>query len=86
MAEVGSCAKKDLEKHKEEMRNLQDKVSEEKERLRFLKESGEMEEFSPPNALGAASRFTSRRAFQISTSQRKGLQMPALTWRQSLLI
>ncbi len=45
---LGLVPKKDLEKHKEEMRLLQDKIHEERERLRFLKESGEMEEFAPP--------------------------------------
>lgn len=44
--------KKDLDKHKEEMRALQEKIGEEKERLRFLKESGEMEEFSAPKRPG----------------------------------
>jgi hypothetical protein len=44
--------KKDMEKHREEMRTLQDKIGEEKERLRFLKESGEMEEFSAPKRPG----------------------------------
>lgn len=45
---LGLVPKKDLEKHKEEIQALQQKISEEKERLRFLKESGEMEEFAPP--------------------------------------
>jgi hypothetical protein len=49
---LGLVPKKDLEKHKEEMRALQDKIGEEKERLRFLKESGEMEEFSAPKRPG----------------------------------
>jgi hypothetical protein len=49
---LGLVPKKDMEKHKEEMRALQDKVGEEKERLRFLKESGEMEEFSAPKRPG----------------------------------
>ncbi len=44
--------KKDMEKHREEMKALQDKIEEEKERLRFLKESGEMEEFSVPKRPG----------------------------------
>lgn len=44
--------KKDMEKHKEEMRALQEKIGEEKERLRFLKENGEMEEFSAPKRPG----------------------------------
>ncbi len=45
---LGLVPKKDLNKHKEEIDALQHKISEEKERLRFLKESGEMEEFAPP--------------------------------------
>ena len=49
---LGLVPKKDMEKHKEEMRTLQEKVGEEKERLRFLKESGEMEEFSAPKRSG----------------------------------
>ena len=45
---LGLVPKKDLEKHREEMSNLKEKVSEEKERLRFLKESGELEESYGP--------------------------------------
>lgn len=45
---LGLVPKKDLEKHKEEMKNLHGRIEEEKERLRFLKESGEMEEFALP--------------------------------------
>jgi len=45
---LGLVPKKDMDKHREEMRLLQDKINEERERLRFLKESGEMEEFAPP--------------------------------------
>jgi len=40
--------KKDTEKHKEEIQILQKKVEEEKVRLRFLKETGEVEEYTPP--------------------------------------
>jgi hypothetical protein len=49
---LGLVPKKDMDKHKEEMRTLQDRIGEEKERLRFLKESGEMEEFSVPKRPG----------------------------------
>ncbi len=45
---LGLVPKKDMAKHKEEISNLQEKITEEKERLRFLKESGEMEEYGPP--------------------------------------
>ena len=40
--------KKDLDKHKEEIRLIKEKIKEEKERLRFLKESGDMEEYIAP--------------------------------------
>lgn len=45
---LGLVPKKDLEKHKIEIVALKEKISEEKERLRFLKESGAMEEYTPP--------------------------------------
>jgi hypothetical protein len=49
---LGLVPKKDMEKHKEEMCSLKERIGEEKERLRFLKESGEMEEFSTPKRPG----------------------------------
>jgi hypothetical protein len=49
---LGLVPKKDMEKHREEMGALQGKIGEERERLRFLKESGEMEEFSAPKRPG----------------------------------
>ncbi len=45
---LGLVPKKDQEKHKEEIKSLQDKIADEKERLRFLKENGELEEFNIP--------------------------------------
>lgn len=54
---LGLVPKKDLEKHKEEMRALDKKIKEEQERLRFLKESGEVEEYAP-------SKRPARAAFQ----------------------
>ncbi|SRR3989339_1204277 len=45
---LGLVPKKDQEKHKEEMKSLLEKIEEEKERLRFLKENGELEEFNIP--------------------------------------
>lgn len=44
---LGLVPKKDLQKHKEEMVSLQQRIDEERERLRFLKESGETEETAP---------------------------------------
>jgi hypothetical protein len=45
---LGLVPKKDIEKHKEEIRAIQGKIEEEKERLQFLKESGEGEEYVAP--------------------------------------
>lgn len=45
---LGLVPKKDIDKHKEEIRGVQAKIEEEKERLQFLKESGDAEEFVPP--------------------------------------
>jgi hypothetical protein len=40
--------KKDVDKHKEEIQAVRSKIEEEKERLQFLKESGEAEEYITP--------------------------------------
>lgn len=45
---LGLVPKKDVEKHKEEIRSIQAKIGEEKDRLRYLKESGELEEYVTP--------------------------------------
>jgi hypothetical protein len=45
---LGLVPKKDIEKHKEEILAIQAKVEEEKDRLQFLKESGEIEEYVTP--------------------------------------
>ena len=45
---LGLVPKKDIDKHKEEIKALQARVEEEKERLQFLKEGGEAEEFIVP--------------------------------------
>lgn len=45
---MGLVPKKDLEKHKEEIKTIHAKIEEEKERLQFLKESGEGEEYVTP--------------------------------------
>ena len=46
--ELGLVPKKDLEKHKSEILLISDKIKEERERLRFMKENGEIEEFVAP--------------------------------------
>lgn len=45
---LGLVPKKDVEKHKEEIQAVRAKMEEEKERLQFLKESGEAEEYVTP--------------------------------------
>lgn len=45
---LGLVPKKDIQKHREEIQGIQGKIEEEKERLQFLKESGEMEEYTAP--------------------------------------
>jgi len=45
---LGLVPKKDIDKHKEEIRSLKTKIEEEKERIRFLKESGDLEEYVTP--------------------------------------
>ncbi len=45
---LGLVPKKDITKHKEEIEAIQKKVTDERQRLRFLKESGEVEEYTPP--------------------------------------
>jgi hypothetical protein len=50
---LGLVPKKDVEKHKEEIRSIQSKINEEKDRLRYLKESGELEEYVTPKRSSA---------------------------------
>lgn len=46
--ELGLVPKKDIEKHEREILILSDKIDEEKGRLRFLKENGDLEEYVAP--------------------------------------
>lgn len=52
---LGLVPKKDIEKHKEEIQAIQEKIEDEKERLRFIRESGEVEEYTPPKRSGRQS-------------------------------
>lgn len=45
---LGLVPKKDVEKHKEEILSIRNKIDEEKDRLHFLRESGEVEEYVMP--------------------------------------
>jgi hypothetical protein len=55
---LGLVPKKDIDKHKEEIRVAQAKIEEEKERLQFLKESGEGEEYIAPKRPAARAGYT----------------------------
>ena len=45
---LGLVPKKDIVKHKEEIVQIRQKIEEEKERLQFLRESGDIEEYTTP--------------------------------------
>src|ERR1700722_16342269 len=45
---LGLVPKKELERHQEEIQNLKARIVEERERLQFLKESGDIEEYTAP--------------------------------------
>jgi len=45
---LGLVPKKDIEKHRDEIKQLKERIEEEKHRLKMLKESGEIEEFALP--------------------------------------
>lgn len=55
---LGLVPKKDIEKHKEEIQAVYAKIEEEKERLQFLKESGEAEEYITPKRPTARTGYT----------------------------
>lgn len=55
---LGLVPKKDIPKHKEEILAVQAKISEEKERLQFLKESGEPEDYVAPKRAAPRASFT----------------------------
>lgn len=55
---LGLVPKKDIEKHKEEILAIKGKIEEEKERLQFLKESGEAEEYVTPKRSSARAGYT----------------------------
>jgi hypothetical protein len=55
---LGLVPKKDIEKHKEEIQAALAKIQEEKERLQFLKESGEAEEYVTPKRQPARAGYT----------------------------
>lgn len=55
---LGLVPKKDKEKHMEELQAVRAKIEEEKERLNFLKESGEVEEYITPKRNASRTAYT----------------------------
>jgi hypothetical protein len=55
---LGLVPKKDVEKHKLEIEGVQAKIEEEKERLQFLKESGDVEEYVTPKRIPQRAGYT----------------------------
>lgn len=55
---LGLVPKKDIVKHKEEIQQVQVKIEEERNRLRLLKESGELEEYTTKKASNRPAPFT----------------------------
>ena len=55
---LGLVPKKDVQKHKEEIQTARIKIEEEKERLQFLKESGEGEEYITPKRQPSRAGYT----------------------------
>ena len=55
---LGLVPKKDIEKHREEILAVRAKIEEEKERLQFLKESGEVEEYVTPKRSSTRTTYT----------------------------
>jgi hypothetical protein len=55
---LGLVPKKDIPKHKEEIQAIQNKIEEEKERLQFLRESGEAEEYVTPKRATTRAGYT----------------------------
>lgn len=54
----GLVPKRELKRHTEEIEQIKAKMEEEKERLHFLKESGEAEEYVPPKRQPRAAGYT----------------------------
>ncbi|MBS0622378.1 MAG: hypothetical protein JSR80_05425 [Verrucomicrobia bacterium] len=55
---LGLVPKKDLPRHQEEIESLKLRIQEEQEKLRFLKESGEAEEYVTPRKQLARAQYT----------------------------
>ena len=86
---LGLVPKKDVDKHKEEIRSLKTKIDEEKERLRFMKESGELEEYVTPKRSPARQAYAEPHTLpdmemgDNMTDAGLDMETEASTWRRS---
>ena len=55
---LGLVPKKDIPKHKEEIEGLRERIEQENARLKFLKESGEVEEYTAPKRASGRTGYT----------------------------
>lgn len=55
---LGLVPKKDIDRHQDEIVQVQTRISEEKERLQFLKESGEVEDYVAPKRQATRTAYT----------------------------
>jgi hypothetical protein len=55
---LGLVPKKEIPKHQREIESVREKIQEEKERLQFLKESGDGEEFTAPRRPTGRTQYT----------------------------
>ncbi|MCB1213105.1 MAG: hypothetical protein KDK40_02290 [Chlamydiia bacterium] len=55
---LGLVPKKDIAKHKDEIENIRSKIDEETQRLKFLKETGEAEDFTPQKRSNVRGSYT----------------------------
>lgn len=55
---LGLVPKKDLQKHQEEIDLIRSRIAEEKDRLRFIKESGDVEEYIIPKKTPSRTPYT----------------------------
>lgn len=55
---LGLVPKKEIDKHKQEINDIKGKIEEERERIQFLKESGDIEELVPPKKQATRAAYT----------------------------
>ena len=80
---LGLVPKKDLEKHKEEITLVKAKVQEEKNRLRFMKESGDAEEYVAPKRTPPRQAFSEHHTMpdmDIGSDSSGGFEMESETF------